>query len=200
VGGVHQEAEELPLRRGKLTQQGKHQGGRPGRGQQCCFWWFRNRVGDSGICYTWRWCMSNTAVFPPEIYLPCRCWKSCKQEWGRSSMATAIARELPSWSGSQTLGNRPLLMWCIKLGGLRQQVMCAGHLLLLCYLCLRLFWLASYIFSSRNGRCLSREGEAQACDCEQPSWRNQRHTWILLFPSKYLFLDFVSTVKGNEYM
>lgn len=93
-------------------------------------------------------------------------------------MATAIARELPSWSGSQTLGNRPLLMRCIKLGGLRQQVMCAGHLLLLCYLCLRLFWLASYIFSNRNGRCLSREGEAQACDCEQPSWRNQGHTWI----------------------
>jgi hypothetical protein len=60
-------------------------------------------------------------------------------------MATAIARELPSWSGSQTLGNRPLLMRCIKLGGLRQQVMCAGHLLLLCYLCLRLFgWLLIY--------------------------------------------------------
>jgi hypothetical protein len=51
-------------------------------------------------------------------------------------MATAIARELPSWSGSQTLGNRPLLMRYIKLGGLRQQVMCAGHLLLLCSLCL----------------------------------------------------------------
>jgi hypothetical protein len=30
-------------------------------------------------------------------------------------------------------------------------------------------WLASYIFSNRNGRCLSREGEAQACNCEQPS-------------------------------
>jgi hypothetical protein len=33
VGGVHQEAEELPLRRGKLAQQGKHQGDRPGHGQ-----------------------------------------------------------------------------------------------------------------------------------------------------------------------
>jgi hypothetical protein len=64
VGGVHQEAEDLPLRRGKLAQQEKHQGGTPGRDQQCCFWWFRNSVGDSGICYTWRLCMSNTIVPP----------------------------------------------------------------------------------------------------------------------------------------
>ena len=60
-------------------------------------------------------------------------------------MARTIARELPSWSGFQTLGNRPSLTRCIKLGGLRQQVIYAGHLLLLCYV-LYLFWFASYCY------------------------------------------------------
>jgi len=55
VGGVHQEADELPLRRGKFSQQGKHQGGRPR--PEVLFvvegevHGFSNWVGDSGISY-----------------------------------------------------------------------------------------------------------------------------------------------------
>jgi hypothetical protein len=57
-------------------------------------------------------------------------------------MARTIARELPSWSEFQTLGNRPLLMRCIKLGGLQQQVIYADHFAALLFV-LHLFWLAS---------------------------------------------------------
>jgi hypothetical protein len=51
VGGVHQEADELPLHRGKFTQQGKHQAGRPRPAALFVVHGFSNWVGDSGICY-----------------------------------------------------------------------------------------------------------------------------------------------------
>jgi hypothetical protein len=67
------------------------------------------------------------------------------------------------------LGSQPSLMQCIKLGELGWQVMC------------RLAFVPSVIVShllwvgSDRGILmivLSREGKAQACDCEQSSWRN----------------------------
>lgn len=117
---------------------------------------------------------------------------------GRSSLGWATAQGLFSWSVSLTLASRPSSMRCIKLGGLEQQVM----QLICCLVCSQYYFGAHYL--SYYYSCFDcdliiawqcREGEAQACHCQQPSRWNQRYKWL-----QGNFIDLMHRdVQSNEW-